>query len=79
MQTDKKLYQMKWDGINFMVGSFTGKTSKRSKSKGRTNKTYNNKITKLKAIYNSHPKMVKKYSTFEDWLKVVKIKQLGDN
>lgn len=79
MKTDKKQYKLKSDGINFMVGSFSGKTSKRKRHNGRKLKTQQNKITKLNSFYNRHPKMKEKYPKFEDWLKKVKVKQVGGN
>ena len=51
--------------------------SRRSKAHARTSKTYQNKIRKLQSFYKLHPKMKEKYPTFEAWLKILNVKQIG--
>lgn len=57
--------------------TYKRKRSLRSKAHPRTQKTYQNKINKLRAFYRKHPRIQKKYSTFEAWLRVVKVKEVG--
>jgi hypothetical protein len=55
----------------------TNKKSRRDRAHPRTLKTYQNKINKLKSVYRNHPKIKTKYPTFEDRIKVLKVKPVG--